>query len=103
MNKLRIATQLTFQDHSRENISDYIRNGLMLHKEIGFDAADFSTTLLDLSSAAQEPCPSGAGNSAVPDDLSEIIETLCLTGRAFCCLFRANEDYESRKNHAIIK
>ncbi len=55
MNKLRIATQLTFQDHSRENISDYIRNGLMLHKEIGFDAEDFSTTLLDLSSDAWKP------------------------------------------------
>ena len=55
MNKLRIATQLTFQDHSKENISDYIRNGLLLHREIGYDAADFSTTLLDLSSDAWKP------------------------------------------------
>ena len=55
MKKLRIATQLTFQDHSKENISDYIRAGLLLHKEIGFDAADFSTTLLDLSSDAWKP------------------------------------------------
>ncbi len=55
MKKLRIATQLTFQDHSKDNISDYIRAGLLLHKEIGFDAADFSTTLLDLSSDAWKP------------------------------------------------
>lgn len=55
MEKIRIAAQLAFQDHPKENISEYIRAGLLLHKEIGFDAADFSTTVLDLSSDAWKP------------------------------------------------
>ena len=55
MKTLRIGTQLTFQDHPKDNISDYLRAGLQLHKEIGFDVADFSTTLLDLASDAWKP------------------------------------------------
>ena len=55
MDHIRIATQLTFQDYSRENISEYIREGLRLNRKIGFDAADFTTTLLDLSSDAWKP------------------------------------------------
>ena len=49
MDHIRITTQLSFQDVSKENVTEYIRAGLRLNKEIGFDGADFSTTLLSLS------------------------------------------------------
>ena len=44
MDHIRITTQLSFQDVSKENIAEYIRAGLRRNKEIGFDGADFSTT-----------------------------------------------------------
>ena len=50
MDHIRIATQLSFQNVPKEDISEYIRAGLRLNKEIGFDGADFSTTLLSLTS-----------------------------------------------------
>ena len=50
MDHIRIATQLSFQNVPKEDISEYIRAGLRLNKEIGSDGADFSTTLLSLTS-----------------------------------------------------
>lgn len=47
---MRISSPLNLHVASRENLSDYIREGLLFHKEMGFDAADFPTGLLDLSS-----------------------------------------------------
>ena len=49
MRKLRIAAPLGFQTASKEDISAFIRAGLQTHKDLGFDAADFSTPLLDLA------------------------------------------------------
>ncbi len=50
MKKFRISSPLNLHSASRENISEYIREGLLFHKEAGFDAADFATALLDLTS-----------------------------------------------------
>ena len=56
MKKLRISSPLNLHYHSRKNMSEYIREGLLFHREMGFDAADFATGLLDLSSDAWRPC-----------------------------------------------
>lgn len=52
MKKLRVSSPLDLHSNSRENLSEYIRTGLEFHKEIGFDAADFDMSWLDLSSDA---------------------------------------------------
>lgn len=49
MRKLRKSSSINFHVCSRENISEYIRSGLEFHKKTGFDAADFSIGLADLS------------------------------------------------------
>jgi hypothetical protein len=49
MKKFRISSPLNLHSASREDISEYIKAGLLFHKEAGFDAADFATGLLDLA------------------------------------------------------
>lgn len=48
MRKLRITSPLGYQSQSKEDISAYIKGGLLAHKELGFDGVDFSTQLLEL-------------------------------------------------------
>ena len=48
MRKLRITSPLGYQSQSKEDISAYIKSGLLAHKELGFDGVDFSTQLLEL-------------------------------------------------------
>lgn len=55
MKKFRISSPLNLHYASRENANEYIRQGLLFHKEMGFDAADFATGLLDLTSDAWKP------------------------------------------------
>ncbi len=40
MKQLRICSSLSLHPHPKDSISDYIRSGLLFHKETGFDAAD---------------------------------------------------------------
>lgn len=56
MKKLRVSAQINLTDAPRDNISEYIRRGLLTNKELGFDAADFSMGLLDLSGDGWRPC-----------------------------------------------
>ncbi len=55
MKKLRISSPLNLHYHSRENINDYIKAGLLFHKEAGFDAADFATGMLSLTTDDWKP------------------------------------------------
>ena len=48
MRKLRITSPLGYHSQSKEEISAYIKGGLLAHKELGFDGVDFSTQLLEL-------------------------------------------------------
>lgn len=47
MKKLRISSSLNLHYHSKENTSEYIRSGLLFHKEMGFDAANFDSNLIN--------------------------------------------------------
>lgn len=49
MKKFRISSPLNLHCASKENISEYIKQGLLFHKEMGFDAADFATGMLSLT------------------------------------------------------
>ena len=55
MKKLPISSPLNLHCHPKENISEYIKAGLLFHKEAGFEAADFSMGLLDLASDGWQP------------------------------------------------
>ena len=50
MKNLRISSTLNLHCYSRENVADYIRVGMEFLKNNGFDAGDFGTSMLDLSS-----------------------------------------------------
>lgn len=50
MKSLRISSAFNLHSYSKENFSEYIKFGLQFYKDSGFDAADFNTALLDLSS-----------------------------------------------------
>ena len=49
MKKLRICSSLNLHYYPREDISSYIKAGLLFHKEMGFDAADFSLESLGMA------------------------------------------------------
>lgn len=44
MKKLRISSKLNLHEYSREDLTEYYRQGLLFHKKMGFDAADFSVS-----------------------------------------------------------
>lgn len=48
MKKLRISSGINLHSFPKDDIFEYIRQGLMFHKKVGFDAADFSCRLIDL-------------------------------------------------------
>ena len=50
MKLLRKSASLKLHSCSQENLVDYVRAGLVFHKEHGFDAADLSMGSLDLAS-----------------------------------------------------
>ena len=56
MKKLRKSSSINLHSYSRENISEYIKAGLEFHKKMGFDAADLSFGLIDLSNDGWQPC-----------------------------------------------
>ena len=47
MKEFRISSPLNLHYASRDDISEYIRQGLLFHKEMGFDAADLDMELFD--------------------------------------------------------
>ena len=49
MKKLRISSPLNMHAYPREDISEFIRQGLLFNKKAGFDATDFSVTLVDVT------------------------------------------------------
>ncbi len=55
MKKLRISSPLTLHCYSRENISEYIKAGLLFHKEMGFDASDIGMSIFDLTADNWKP------------------------------------------------
>ncbi|MBQ8850015.1 MAG: sugar phosphate isomerase/epimerase [Clostridia bacterium] len=55
MKKLRVSSAFTIHSYPKDDLSEYVRVGLDFYKEAGFDAADFGTGLLDLSSDAWKP------------------------------------------------
>ena len=55
MKHLRISSPLNLHYHPQENISEYIKAGLLFHKEMGFDSVDFSMGLLDLTNDNWRP------------------------------------------------
>ncbi len=55
MKKLTISSPLNLHACSKENISEFIRQGLLFNKKAGFEAADFNIALLDLSKDGWQP------------------------------------------------
>lgn len=47
VSKMKISTGLNLHVCSRDNMVEYIRQGLQVHRSIGFDAVDFSHELLE--------------------------------------------------------
>jgi len=47
MQKLRLASSLELHYYPKNDISEYIRQGLVFHKKVGFDAADFPMWIID--------------------------------------------------------
>ncbi|MBR3714911.1 MAG: sugar phosphate isomerase/epimerase [Clostridia bacterium] len=52
MKKLKISSSFNLHSYPKDNLKEYIREGFRFYKENGFEAIDFGTTLLDLSSDA---------------------------------------------------
>lgn len=55
MKKLRISSSLGIHASAREDISEFIRQGLLFNKKAGFEAADFSFGMLDLTKDGWQP------------------------------------------------
>ena len=55
MKKIRISSAFNLHSCSKEDLSEYVRNGLNFYKEVGFDAADLGIPLLDLNSDGWRP------------------------------------------------
>ncbi|MBE6580128.1 MAG: sugar phosphate isomerase/epimerase [Ruminococcaceae bacterium] len=49
MKKMRISSPLNMHAYPKEDISEFIRQGLLFNKKAGFDATDFSVTLVDVT------------------------------------------------------
>ena len=60
MKKLRICSPLNMHATSKENISEFIRQGLLFNKRAGFEAADFSIGILDLTKDGWQSVVEGA-------------------------------------------
>ena len=56
MEKLRISSKNNLHFCSKQDVSEYIRQGLIFQKKTGFDAADFSMDLIEPLGPAWEPC-----------------------------------------------
>lgn len=55
MKQLRVSSSFNLHCYPKDNFAEYIRAGLRFFKENGFDAVDFSTSLLDLTSDGWRP------------------------------------------------
>ena len=49
MKTMRISTPLNLHAYPRTDISAYIRQGLLFNKQAGFEATDFTGSLVDLT------------------------------------------------------
>lgn len=49
MKKMRISTPLNLHAYPRTDISEFIRQGLLFNKQAGFEATDFTVSMLDLT------------------------------------------------------
>lgn len=56
MKKLRISSSLNLHAPLKKDSSQYIKEGLVFQKELGFDAADLDLCLLDFSNDRWQPC-----------------------------------------------
>ena len=56
MKKLRKSSSINLHGYIKENVSENIKAGLEFHKKMGFDAADLSFSLIDLSNDGWRPC-----------------------------------------------
>ncbi len=57
MKQLRISSSLNLHYHPKDSLSDYIRKGLLFHKEMGFDAADLDLNMPQWYRAKEELTP----------------------------------------------
>ena len=55
MKKLRISSSLNLHSNDKSNFEKYISEGLSFHKAHGFDAADFTMSLVDFSNDLWQP------------------------------------------------
>ena len=55
MKKLRISSSFNLHSYPKDNLNEYVREGFRFYTEMGLEAIDFGTTLLDLSSDAWRP------------------------------------------------
>ena len=56
MKKLRKSSSINLHSYIKENVSENIKAGLEFHKKMGFDAADLSFSMIDLSNDGWQPC-----------------------------------------------
>lgn len=56
MKKLRICSTNNLHSCSKDDVSEYIRQGLSFQKIMGFDAADFNMRLIETLGACWKPC-----------------------------------------------
>ena len=49
MKRMRISTPLNLHAYPRTDISEFIRQGLLFNKKAGFEATDFTASMLDLT------------------------------------------------------
>ena len=55
MKELRISSALNLHTNDKSNFEKYISEGLAFHKQNGFDAADFTMSLVDFSNDLWQP------------------------------------------------
>ena len=56
MKKLRICSTNNLHFCSKDDVSEYIRQGMSFQKNMGFDAADFNMRLIETLGACWKPC-----------------------------------------------
>ena len=76
MKKMHISTPLNLHAYPRTDISEFIRQGLLFNKQAGFDATDFTVSMLDLTKddwqAVVERAVTDANEIGVPIEVGHL-------------------------------
>lgn len=100
MKKLRKSSSLNLHAYPRTDISEYVKNGLEFLKSTGFDAADFSMGILDLSKDGWQPVIERAKTDA--DEIGIKFELCHLPFGAKVSVTSANLPAFNEKMHRAI-